>query len=334
MKKFNGNICDICKKNYKSYQSLWNHNNKFHKKDDNTYIIPDNTYIIPDNTLSLIDKKSLETKYECDNCNRYFNNYQNRWKHIKKCKNRNNSDLESDKLKLEILKKEAEILELQLKLKETNNNDTFTIKKINKLLKKSKNKINNSFNNNCNNTTNIVNNFNLIGFGKENSIQETLTLQEKKIIMNAKFCSLEKLIEIVHCGNYNQFKNIIITNIKDNYMYKYDEQKGDFIIASKNEILNNLINYRLYDLEVIYNDFLEKNKLDNKTKECIKNFINKINNNDNKYIDIDGKEHENFKQYKISEIKILLFNNQEKIKNDISLLLSTSEINSNDYIIV
>ena len=24
-------ICNICEKNYKSYQSLWNHNNRFHK---------------------------------------------------------------------------------------------------------------------------------------------------------------------------------------------------------------------------------------------------------------------------------------------------------------
>ena len=34
--------------------------------------------------------------------------------------------------------------------------------------------------------------------------------------MNAKFYCLEKLVEIIHCGNYNQFKNIIITNMKDN----------------------------------------------------------------------------------------------------------------------
>ncbi len=27
--------CNICNNSYKSRQSLWNHNNKFHKKNDN-----------------------------------------------------------------------------------------------------------------------------------------------------------------------------------------------------------------------------------------------------------------------------------------------------------
>ena len=44
--------------------------------------------------------------------------------------------------------------------------------------------------------------------------------------MDAKMCCLEKLINIIHCDKYNQFKNIIITNMKDNYIYKYDDIKG------------------------------------------------------------------------------------------------------------
>ena len=50
-----------------------------------------------------------------------------------------------------------------------------------------------------------------------------------------------------------------------------------------------------------------------KTKDIIENFINKINYIDSKYTDLDGKKHDNYKQYKINEIKILLFNNQDKI---------------------
>ena len=94
-----------------------------------------------------------------------------------------------------------------------------------------------------------------------------------------------------------------------------------------------LIDYRVGDLEIIYNDLLEKNKLDEKTKECIENFINKINNDESKYTDYDGKEHDNYKQYKINEIKMLLFNNQDKITSDISLLLTTDEVTP-DLIIV
>jgi hypothetical protein len=80
------------------------------------------------------------------------------------------------------------------------------------------------------------------------------------------------------------------------------------------------------DLEVIYHEILEKNKVDEKTKESIEKFINKINYDNEKHIDYDGKEHQNYKQYKINEIKMLLFNNQDRITNDISLLLTTDEV--------
>ena len=109
-------------------------------------------------------------------------------------------------------------------------------------------------------------------------------------------------------------------------MYKYDDSKGFFILSTKNEVLNSLIDYRLCDLEVIYNDLLGNNKLDDKTKDIIENFINRINYEESKFTDCEGKQHDNYKQYKINEIKILLFNNQDKINNDISLLLTTNEI--------
>jgi len=179
---------------------------------------------------------------------------------------------------------------------------------------------NSTVNTNSNNVqNNIVNNYQIVGFGKEN-IHELLTNQEKLMILNSKFGSLEKLIETVHCGKYNQFKNIIVTNIKDNFLYKYDEKQGMFVLSNKAEVLNLLVDFRMGDLEVIYNDFLENNKIDNKTKDCIERFINKINYSTN-----NGNENESFKQYKINEIKMLLFNNQEKITNDISLFLSTEE---------
>ena len=117
--------------------------------------------------------------------------------------------------------------------------------------------------------------------------------------MNARYNSLDKLIEIIHCGKYSQFKNIIITNMNNNYMYKYDDKVGHFVLSTKTDILNSLIDYRLDDLEIIYNDLLEKNKLDENTKNIIEKFINKINHSDSKYTDFEGKEHNNYKQYKI-----------------------------------
>jgi hypothetical protein len=70
---------------------------------------------------------------------------------------------------------------------------------------------------------------------------------------------------------------------------------------------------------------VENNKIDDRTKDCIEKFINKINYDNNKFKNTDGTTHENYRQYKINEIKVLLFNNQDKIMSDVSLLLSTEE---------
>ena len=300
-------ICNICNKNYSGYNSLWFHNKKFHS-----------------------ENSDCNLSYKCKHCNCEYKHKQSKWKHEQNCSNIELNKLQEEnkqnELLLQLAKEEKEILKLKLKLQKSTKIDNITLKKLNKLLMERNNFIKNATINFSNNIQyNIINNFKLIGFGKEEII-ETLTNTEKKKILNAKYGSLEKLIEIVHCGTYNQFKNIIITNMKDNFMYKYDDNKGQFILSTKNDVLNSLINYRLEDLEVIYNDLLEKNKLDNTTKDIIEKFINKINYSDSKFTDCDGKIHDNYKEYKINEIKILLFNNQDKITNDISLLLVTNEI--------
>ena len=321
--------CKICNKHYKTYQTLWKHNKKFH--DNNA---TETKHHISLNTV--IDKPNDQSKkiqlYKCQYCNNNYKHFQSRWKHEQKCKIKNNNIIELNKLKeskeikkleLELKKEETTILRLKLKLEKSNKADNITLNKLNKMLMERNNKIKNSFN--TVNNQQIINNFHLVGFGKEEVI-ETLTNRDKKLIMNARYNSLDKLIEIIHCGKYNQFKNIIITNMKDNYMYKYDDKLGRFILSTKADVLNSLIDYRLDDLEIIYNDLIEKNKLDNNTKDIIEKFINKINYIDTKYTDYDGKEHENYKQYKINEIKVLLFNNQDKITSDISLLLTTNEV--------
>jgi len=342
--------CTICNKLYKSYQSLWNHNKKFHvdknvarniviindSVDNNTAVQESNLLVTKSNLLVTKSNLSLQCKY----CHKIFNHKQNKYVHQKNvCEskykkkaeeiNKIKQEKELAKIQLQVKKEETKILQLQIKLQKSNKIDNMTVKKLNKLLTLHNNRIKNINSNNNNNTINnnqqiINNNFQVVSFGKEEII-ETLTNYEKRMIMSAKYKSLDKLIEIVHCGKYNQFKNIIITNMKDNYMYKYDDKLGHFILSTKADILNSLIEYRLGDLEIIYNDLLENNKLDNRTKDIIEKFVNKINS-ESKYTDFDGKEHDNYKQCKINEIKILLFNNQEKITNDISLLLTTDEV--------
>ena len=318
--------CDICNKYYASKSSLCNHSKKFHNV--NEYITTINQ---PLNNQTLTINQPLvnqSNKNECKYCKKNFNHYNNKWRHEKICKIKKSLDKD---IELKLKKAELEILKLKLKLEQTTKPDNMTLKQINKKLIERNNLIKNSTINiqNNNNDNKIINNYQLIGFGKE-EIMDTLSKNDMKVIMNSKYKCLEKLIEIVHCGKYDQFKNIIITNANNNYMYKYDDNKGYFVLASKSELLNSLIDYRVNDIEVIYTDFLNNNKIDNKTKDIIEEFINKINSDENKFRDEEeGKDYENYKQYKINEIKMLLFNNQSKITSDISLFLTTNLV---DYI--
>ena len=308
--------CEICVKNYSSYNSLWNHN----KKNHNPKIVKDVNNVIK----NVKEKVNIvkEKKYECDICNRIFSCRQSKYEHkknicnkIKLIKKKDNEETEIIKLKLEI-----DLLKLKLELKTNPTN----FKSFNKMLKDK------SYNsNNVVNSNNIINNtFNLVGFGKEN-ILESLSLNDKKTILSSKYQCIEKLIEISNCGNNNQYKNIIITNLKDNYAYKYDDNLGYFVVTNKNEAINDLINNRVMDIEAIYDELSTANKIDQKTKNIIETFINKINNENEKFEDQnDNITYNTYKDFKIHNIKILLYNNQDKITKDIALFYST---NINDF---
>jgi hypothetical protein len=97
-------------------------------------IIHDNTLIIP--TLNEIETGKT---YKCKHCNREFNNYQNRWKHHKICKNKNQEIIEKN----DLINK-SNIIE---------NNGT----------------INNTNNGTINNTNNITNNITINNYGKEDT---------------------------------------------------------------------------------------------------------------------------------------------------------------------
>jgi hypothetical protein len=55
--------------------------------------------------------------------------------------------------------------------------------------------------------------------------------------------------------------------MNNNYLYKYDDSKGYFILSTKSEVLNSLVDNRVGELEIIYNSLLSKNKIDDITKD-------------------------------------------------------------------
>ena len=229
---------------------------------------------------------------------------------------------------LEKLKQENEILKLKNQLQKAKRLNTKTFKAVNKILIERSIQNSNS-NNTVNHTTNnntINNTYQILSIGNE-ELQNVLTLQQKKEIMNARLTSLERIVEIAHCGNYNGFKNIIITNLKDNYAYKYDEKRGYFMTIPKITLLNDLVSHRITDIEAIYDELDTANKIDEKTKRTIQNFLDKIANEETPYFDENNDvQYQNYKSYKINNVKILLYNNQDKITKDIALLISDNNI--------
>jgi hypothetical protein len=102
--------CLQCNKNriYKSYQSLWNHTNKFHKKNkqeiiqNNPEVIQINPKVIQSNPK--VNEKPLENiiNYKCKFCIKSYKYKQGKWKHEQTCKNKNKIITENEELKKEI----------------------------------------------------------------------------------------------------------------------------------------------------------------------------------------------------------------------------------------
>ena len=156
-------------------------------------------------------------------------------------------------------------------------------------------KINNQLNNNG-----TINNITIIQLGKEN-LSELLTKQEKLGILNRQAMGINDLVELTHAsGKYKNCMNVYITNLQNTIGYMYDEKQNNFIAVNKNELLNDLVDSRMYDIEKFYDEFQEK--IDPTKGQKIKKFIDRMNNDE-----------DCLKGLKKEEIKLILYNNKEAI---------------------
>ena len=289
--------CKDCNKIYKSYKSLWTHNKNHHNGIKT---------IKTEKQTEIVKEIIVNNDYGCRTCNKKYKHKQTRYTHEKTCIGLKKPDRE-----IELEKMKQKTLELQIKLQGMKRIDDKTFKTINKLL------MDRSIHNTTNNIINI--NFpNILSIGKENVVK-TLSRGEKKYILDSKWMSLDKMVELVHCKNHNTFKNIVITNLKDKFAYKYDETKGYFITGNKTDFLDDVMTFRMIDLETIYEELSTANKIDSRTKQLIQEFLDKMDNEEPfSYGDV---EYPNYKSYKMNNIKILLYNNRDRVTNDIALLI-------------
>ena len=308
-KQFN---CQLCDKYYSNKYSLSNHKRIYH-----------------DDLRDCKRFKNSNDLYQCRKCDKNYKSYKSRWSHEKICTPKTVTEIQVEHLTEKIELKD-QIISLQNKLLVKKSSEVRTFKSVNKdLMRRSKEyMLNKSNNSNSLNTTainshnNITNNIQQIcNIGNEDLIH-ILTPEQKIQIMNSRMQALDKLIEITHCGENPQFKNVVITSLKDDFAYKYDSNKGYFITVKKDDILDDIINYRTFNIEEIYEELKDGNKINSKTKETIQRFLDKCES-DEPFDLGNGIKYPNFKTYKKDSIKILLYNNKEKITRDISQLIES-----------
>ena len=302
--------CKICAKKYSSYKSLWNHVKKFHvenKSKSNPKVIHNTSKSNPKVTLDIPDVNIFTCRY----CDKMYKYKQGKYKHEQSC---NNKELNDDSYKIAKLEKE------NLEIKNTLNE----LLKLCKIHPKKLQKINNQLITTNNGTiNNITNNISIEKFGSE-ELNKILSQSEILKILDRKMCSLEESIKMIHFNDKRpEYKNIYITNLKDDYAYTYDGNK--FSVGLKSCVLAELVDNHIENIEYSAEEY--KQKLQPKTIEVLEKFIDKMNNDDEIFIDRgQQKSYPNFKSYNINQIKMMIYNMSDKKTNVVNVICKKNEL--------
>ena len=147
--------CKTCNKNYKSYNSLGNHNRKFHQSIEKTK----SKGLVKDKSKGLV--KESKGNNICNICNKIFSCKQSKYEHIKNKVCNNNIILYDNKIILydnKIEQLENKIIELENKI--SNNNNNIITNNTNNT-----NNINNTNNGTTNTNNGTINNIIKVTFG-------------------------------------------------------------------------------------------------------------------------------------------------------------------------
>ena len=283
--------CNHCNKNYASYQSRCNHIRRYHKS-----LIPHQPPEDPP------EQHQNTPKNKCNFCNIIFSRKDSLNRHINKnrCKKEKTTENKIEKMQKEI-ENLKNLLQKALKIHPK------TLKKIN-------NELNNNNINSNNTTNNTINNNLYVQLGREDLVN-VLSGSEKRAILNRKAMGINDLVELIHgSGKYKQFMNVYITNLQNTVAYCYNEKLNNFIAVNKNELLNDIIDCRMYDIQKFFDE--AEHYLNPKTSADIKRIIKKMDDD------------ETFKGIKKEEIKFILYNNKDKILAEKNKCISDNEVKS------
>jgi len=217
------------------------------------------------------------SRYDCSYCDKTFKFKSSLVRHLKsRCKTKNEyiknfnktSQLE-DAIKL--LSEQNELLKKQINTNITNNVNS---------------------NNNIKNITNH-NNINIIGFGKE----DLSFLSDKQImyILDRGFNSVPELVERVHFNKeHPEFHNVYLTNISKDQSLVYKDDYWNRENAK--DVVNRIIDEKKEFLDLKYQEYLEKNKIDPRIAKKFERFQEKSVSDD---YEMDSLYH---------KVKMILYN--------------------------
>jgi hypothetical protein len=158
---------------------------------------------------------------------------------------------------------------------------------------------------NNNNTTNIIK------FGSEDIIN-ILTKKQIAKILNSRYQAIEESIRTVHFNkSLPEYQNIKIKNLRSNMALIHD---------GKNFNATNQYNavYELIDNHIcVITQLLEEVKINisEKTVEKLGELIAKLEDEYNKFIDeTTNMRYKNYKDYKIDNVKTMIYNEGNKVK--------------------
>ena len=108
---------------------------------------------------------------------------------------------------------------------------------------------------------------------------------------------------------YNKFKNVYVTNLQNDIAYEYDINKKQFIAVDKLTLLEKLIDTRMSDIETFALQLDKNNNLPPGLAVIIEKFIDQM-----------WTENSELKIKKIKEVKLLLYNNKDIIRDEVKEL--------------
>ena len=300
-------FCTICNKKYASYQSLWNHNKKFHKTTDlinnnispNVISISPNVISISPNVISI--SPSIE-KLQCIYCNKVFKHRSNKSVHIKTCKKR---DLYSQNINNRIncifcgyISKCVSSFYKHRKICKKKQEQITIIN--NNIINNNNNSINNSYNNNT------INNKYIVNFSDNQDFFKLLSQEQKVQIIEQCRLSFTKMISLTHFNDdYPELQNIYFVNLKDDIGYVFEDSR--FIAINKSEVLNETYNNKI---DLIY-EILNDTSIDNKFKKNFEKFYLQLQDTNSKYQHQD-KKYDNLKDFIIEQMNFIIYNNSNK----------------------